>query len=271
MSKKVIVSIACHEQPLVIQDQLQNIRKFVPNSQVVLHSSLDSGSNFKNQLLNLSNNEFKDFMFVNNVSIPTHAPDEAGNVKNLTTVHAENFKYISSLINDFDIFTVNTSNDMFVRKGINKLFEEFKCCITSHNEPVDIFYNNCHTNSKVPIDLLKKHIDVKFAISCATEGTYYPKECWATATDIILNKIGGYLKCEEVIVHTLILNLFPELLKSNVGTTYVFHNGQHYETKDEDILDVRNGKYPEKYAVKRVPRTMNNHCRNFINELTKND
>ncbi len=271
MSKKVIISIAVHEQPAVIQDQLRNIKKFVPNSQVVLHSSFDSGQNFKNQLLNLSNNEFKDFMFVNAISIPTHSPDDAGQVKNLTTVHAENFKHILSITNDFDLFAVNTSNDMFVRKGVNDLFENYQCCTTSNIQDIDSFYNNCHPNSKIPIDILRKHIDLKIATSCATEGSYYPKEAFAAGTDIILNKIGGYLKCEEVMIHTLILNLFPELLNSNVGGSYVFHNAQHYETKDEDILDVRNGKYPEKYAVKRVPRTINNHCRNFINELTKND
>ncbi len=212
-----------------------------------------------------------DFLFITNVSIPTHDPNEAGQVKNLTTVHAENFKYISSIVKDFDIFAINTSNDMFVRTGVDTLFEKYQCCTTAHNEPIESFYNNCHQNSKVPIDILKKHIDVKFATSCATEGTYYPKYTWEAANDIILNKIGGYLKCEEVMVHTLILNLFPELLKSNVGETYVYHNSAHYEIKDQDILDVKSGKYPNKYVVKRVPRTINNHCRNFINELTKND
>lgn len=271
MPKKNIMSIACHEQPLVIRNQLLNIKKFVPNCQVVLHASADSGQQFKETLIHLSNTEFKDFMFVNSYSYHTHSPHDAGFVTGLTTVHASNFRYINSIISDFEIFAISTSNDMFVRKGMENLFENYKCCTTSYREDIDTYSANCHPNFKAFVYLMQQHIDVKFATQCATEGTYYPKDCFKAFSDIMLDKIGGIIKCEELLVHSIILNLFPELLGSNVGGTFVFHNPQHNETLTQDVLDVRAGKYQHKYSVKRVPRIINNSCRNFINELTKDD
>jgi hypothetical protein len=268
MNKKVIISIPVHEQPLVVKNHLENILKFVPNSSVILHASGDN-SNFQNEIKEICK-QFDEFAYVNETSYPTHSPNDAGYVTNLSSVHAINFKYISKIITDFDIFALETSNNLFVRKGVERLFNNYECGCTSVIQDVDVYYRDCHPNFRPFVDVLKNVIPVKTIIQCSQEGTFYKKEVFQEVSNVVLNKIGGLVKCEELILHSIAFNLFPELVNSNVGETYVFHDARDYATKEQDIIDVANGKYENKYVVKRVPRTIDNPCRNFINNLTKN-
>lgn len=268
MVKKVVVSIPVHEEPLVVADHLKNIKKFVPDSFVVLHASADSPSPFKNILNDMSKNEFDGFMYVNDISYHTHAPNEAGSVYGLSTVHSSNFQFANKVISDFDVFALETSNDMFVRKGVERLWNNFKCGCGARKNDLSAYRN---VREKEVIDILNIVIPLKTIEIHAQEGTFYPKEVFSEISNIILNKLGGFIAHEELVLHTLAFNLFPELYDSNCGEGYMFHNATHYATTNEDILKVKSGILNNKYAVKRVPRRINDPCRIFVNKVNENE
>lgn len=264
--KKIIISIPVHEHPLVIKNHLENILKFVPNSSVILHASADK-QNFHNEVKQICK-QFDGFAYLNDTSYSTYAENEAANVTGLSTVHSSNFRFISKLIPDFDIFSLDTSNCMFVRRGIENLFENYECaCSTQKADPNEVYKNVKSFRSY--IDTMNSIVKLNTFEKCSQEGSYYPKNVFKEVSNIVLDKIGGFLAAEEIVLHTLAFNLFPELYNSNVGGTYVFHRQEDYFTKEQDILDVYNGKYSYKYVVKRVPRNLNDKCRIFVNELTK--
>ncbi len=207
----------------------------------------------------------KDFLYLNRTRFHTYAPNEAGCATGLSTVHASNFRFISARV-PFDVFALETSNDMFVRKGIEEKFDKFACgCNSGNTQPVEWWSNN----SWIPV--MSKFVALKTIEKQPQEGAFYPSEVFKEVADIVLDKIGGLLASEELILHTLALNLHPELYKSNSGRHYVFHNPTHAATTEVDILRVRRGESDGHYAVKRVPRSMSHPCRIFVNKLTEND
>jgi hypothetical protein len=268
MNKKVVISIPVHEQPLVVANHLENIRKFVPNSSVILHASGDRPE-FQQEIRNICN-QFSGFAYVNSTSYRTFAANEAGNVTGLSTVHASNFRFINNIITDFDVFALETSNDMFVRRGVENSFNNFECGCGVIKDSPDNWRNRNERITKI-ITGMEKFVELKFIEKHAQEGTFYPKKVFKQVSDIILDGMGGFLDSEELIIHTLAYNISPELYENTVGGSYVFHDYRDASTKHEDIHAVRSGSMPNKYAVKRVPRNINDACRNFINNLVKND
>lgn len=268
--KRVVISIPVHEQPAVVEDHLRNIKKFVPNCIVVLHASADSGPDFYNKLKNISTGEFSDFMYVNDTSYHTHSPHDAGCVTGLSTVHASNFKYINSVNQNFDVFAIETSNDMFVRRGVENLFESYPAACGIKRESVES-WKAMHVNIASMLNLMGKFVDLKYIEKHATEGTFYPKEVFKRVSDIVIDGMGGFWAGEELILHTLAFNAFPELYDTHYNGSYVFHNPDHSATLFEDIDRVRQGDLLHKYVVKRVPRNVNDACRKYVNKVTQND
>lgn len=266
-SKKVVISIPVHEQPLVVADHLRNIRKFVPNSGVVLHASADSGLNFIEAIKVLTDNEFKDFAFLNPKNFHTHSNFDAGFVTGLSSVHSSNFKYIDSILN-FDVMCLETSNDMFVRTGVERLFNDYECGGSIQRQDRTAWDD---WKRKVPnIGVVERYCKIITTEKLPQEGSFYPREVFREVADIV-EKTGTFLAMEEVVIPTLAYNLYPELYDKNINDNYVFHRWQDGATQIQDIHDVRDGKYPNKYVVKRVPRRIDDACRRYVNELTKND
>jgi hypothetical protein len=80
------------------------------------------------------------------------------------------------------------------------------------------------------------------------------------------------MAAEEATLANFAFNGFPELYDSNAGNHYVYHDASEGAVvKREMIHKVRNGEFKNIYAVKRVPRRINDETRRYINELTKND
>lgn len=259
--KKIAISIPVHEQPLVIENQLQNIYKFVPNSVVVLHASADSPAFFHQELNNILK-KFNGFAYLNPAHYHTHSSFDAGNVTGLSTVHASNFNFIDSQVK-FDIFAIDTSNDMFVRPGIMEhVFEKYDCCFhVSMTKPEDYPFKSI-------LEHIKQYIPVKTCEKNSQEGSAYPREVFKAVSDIIL-KMGGLIKAEEMYLPTLAFNLFPELYNKNSGCHYVYHNPAHSAVTKDDIHKTQYSEYGLKFVVKRVPRRIDDPIRQYINEITK--
>ncbi len=269
--KKVVISIPVHESPLCVEGLVKNIQKFVPNSAVILHASGSSGMLHSNEMrtfpfvqqISALTMKYKGFVFMNPHHYYTYAPNEAGCVTGLSTVHSSNFKYIASQM-DFDVFAMNTSNDFFVRKGIEDLFEQYRCGFSPGHTPVD------HFPSKITVDNLKKVIDVNVMEKGPQEGSFYPKEVFAAVAEKV-GKISTLLDGEEGYLPSLAFNMFPELYDSCTGQHYVFHNSNDGCVSHQDVHHIRNGTHPLQYAVKRIPRQPQHPTRLFVEELTKND
>lgn len=256
---KVAISIPVHEQAGVVENQLRNIQHFVPNSAVILHVSGDSPSSFLQEIKTLAR-KMDGFVFVNPITYHTHAPKEAGQVTGLSTVHASNFIFADSVVK-FDTFAIDTSNDMFVRTGIDALFDQFACGFhVSMSDPADYPY-------KEVIRDIAPFVSVKTMEKGSQEGSFYPRHVFKEVSQII-QKIPGFIKAEEMYLPSLVFNLFPELYQQNSGEHYVYHNPAHYAVTRHDIHEVQYGNYGPRYGVKRVPRNINDETRQYINQIS---
>lgn len=265
--KNIVFSIPVHEQFDVVCNQLDNIRKFVDNSKVVVHVSADSAKYLFLRLEEVSRGRYKDFLYVNPNRLRTYSPVDAGNVTGLTTVHASNFRFISQEV-EFNTLAIDTSNDFFVRKGINGLFDEFDCGFNIVRYAIETA--NLEGRHREFVDRISKYITVKTLERGPQEGSFYPKHVFAKISNIVLDQMGGMVKDEEGHLPMIAFNCFPELYDS-CARNYVHHDASQRFISEEDILNTRSGKYEYKYSVKRVPRDMNHPLRIYVNELTKND
>lgn len=254
-----MISLPCHEAPLVVENQLQNIQKFVPSSSVILHLSADSSPRFHQEVEAIVK-KLDGFARINPTKFHTYAANEAGNVTGLTTVHASNFEAVRDM--DFDLFAIDTSNDMFVRHGIQEVFEKYSCGFhVSMSKPEDYPFK------QVIVDI-SKYVAVQTMEKGSQEGSFYPKHVFQEVSGII-QKMGGLIKAEEMYLPSLAFNLFPELYQQNSGCHYVYHNPAHYAVTKNDIHKTQYGEYGMRYAVKRVPRTIDDPTRVYINQITK--
>lgn len=109
---KIVISIPVHEKPDVIIDQIQNIKKYFVNAVIVLHISRSFFRNYSaDSLYGLSD------VYIN----PQNLETAWGNI---IMTHVSNFEYISGLI-DFDYFLMHSSNDMYVRYGVENYISKY--------------------------------------------------------------------------------------------------------------------------------------------------
>jgi len=260
--KKIAISMPVHEAPDCIENQLHNIFKYVPNSIVVLHVSLDSSTLLRKIESFLP--QFGGSVFINPTRYHTFKHDEAAQVTNLSTVHASNIRYITSVVADIDVMAFETSNDMFVRHGIEDMFNNYTCgCSAVIMEPDDFPFIDT-------VLYLRKVIDPKIACKAPQEGLWVPIEAakfFAEKIEELEKVLGMYIPGEEGFLANLCLNYDTSMLNNNSGH-YVYHNSAEGGAVDlNKITEVRNGQIPFKYAVKRVPRNINDSIRKLINDL----
>ncbi len=267
--KKVVISIPVHEQPLVVEDLVKNIQKFVPNCSLVLHISGDSPSYFVNSIRAFAK-KYDGFLYLNPNSIRTFKADEAGLVTSLSTVHASNFRYMKSIM-QFDTFCLNTSNDFLIRKGIENTLNNFDCGFSNINRcPPDKFM------SPPTVANLRKVMNVVTCEKGSQEGSFYPFHVFDFIADKVyelMNVLGRTgLDGEEGYIPCMAFSQFPELYNSNSGHHYIYHNpAEGGSVSMEYIHKVRNGELPHVYGVKRVPRIIDHPTRIYVNQLTKDD
>lgn len=263
--KKIVISIPVHTAPLCVENQIENIKKFVPNSAIILHVSgmhRDPRLPFPEQM-NIIAARHPGFVFLNPTRYDTYKADEAGQVTGLSTVHSSNFNYISSIM-DFDTFAIDTSNDFFVRKGIQHLFEKYDCGFSPVRFRPEEFFH------QPTVERIKKVCAITTMEKGPQEGSFYPKEVFKEVAKKVA-EVSSFLDAEEAYLPTFAFNLFPELYNSCTGKHYVFHNGQHEAVIQGDIDRIRSGAEPLQYSVKRVPRVIDHATRIYCNSITKND
>jgi hypothetical protein len=109
----------------VVIDQVNNIQFFVPESVVVLH--------FSKQFTNWGKYSIKDFEKMDNVIVnPARIPTSYA-TGILLYLHMLNFKAAVSNCN-FDVFTLHSSNELFVKPGLSKYLEKYDSGFYQHEQ-----------------------------------------------------------------------------------------------------------------------------------------
>lgn len=266
--KKVAISIPVHQSPACIEDQVANTLKFVPNCVIILHVSGDDP-----QLLSAIERfkpKYEGALFINPHRYTTFAPNEAAQVSKLSSVHASNIQYITSIISDLDIMAFETSNDLFVRKGIQNTFEQFDWgCGNFHYQEPDSF------PSQKTIEELKMVSPIAYVCKAAQEGFWCnmgAAKYFAQKVKELEVKLGILIGWEEGTLANLVINSGQVDLNKNSQRHYVYHDPSEGAAVARPMIHrVRNGELPHVYSVKRVPRNIKDSTRRYIRGLTKND
>lgn len=106
----LFISIPVHENPAVVLEQCNNIRKY-SDSIVVLHVSR-SNPTLKSQLMA----GIKNRNLLNTYINPTSVQTSWGDIFN---AHIENIKFIRQFAHRDDVIAFEASNDMHIRKGLS--------------------------------------------------------------------------------------------------------------------------------------------------------
>ena len=275
---RTVISIPVHESYPCIVNQIENIKKFVPSCVgVVLHVSGDSYDKLYTDLVMLAKTNYPDFLYINPHRYKTFKAGESANVTGLASIWSHNFRYMSS-IKEFDFYNMATSNELFVRSGLEDLMEKYSCQYHIWNPPtknprlIHPDSNRVEGFDKVLRDKYK----CEFPEYGVCEGSFFPFHVWKRVADIVLDDLepmlnGRPLGLNEYILPTLFFGLFPELYNSVIPETYVF-GPKDYEPNalyvpENIVRDVKEGKHPYQFIVKRVPRIIDHPIRKFINSL----
>ena len=110
---KLVVSIPVHEKPEVIKNQIENFKKYIKNTSIVLHVS-------KTFLEHHSLDEIKNIpgVYIN----PEHLDTKWANI---IQTHISNYLYIKNVL-EFDYFILHASNDMYIRTGFDSYIMKYE-------------------------------------------------------------------------------------------------------------------------------------------------
>jgi len=278
-----VMCIPVHESQESVINHIENIRKYAPScSAVVLHISGDSPDSFFSYIENECLKKYDGYVYIHPKRYKTHKSGEAGNVTGLTTVWCDCFRQISQKIK-FDHFIMLTSNELFVRRGLEEGIKNFSCQYPVVNPPwiSNRVRNLAERGQKNIWEESLKKVGCVWPEFGVCEGSFFHYEVFKTCADIILdilNKEGietDRIAHQEYIFPTIIFNKYPELYNSIIPETFV-HGPKDYNPyapiiPEKEILDVKNGKYKYRYVVKRVPRDINHPTRRYINDLNAKD
>lgn len=184
---KIVFSIPIHEYPEVAMNQAENIKKFVPDAQIIFHICREFYNNFSDLILkNLS------FVHIN----PEHMDTSWGNIIH---AHLSNFKFAYENL-DFDYFVLQSSNDMYVRKGIENYISKYDA---GFNHRIVKENSLWWPANKAVKDIYLKNImescELNEIFASQVEGTFYKKDYFKTIYNVISEK---YEKSESELNYT---------------------------------------------------------------------
>ena len=279
---KIVFSILVHENVNCILSLINNIKKFCPNSLIVIHISNNNLSDA--QLQNIEN------VFVNptrNIIIKY----EHG----LLHCYLSNYKYVCEKVGKENIsnFVFMSSNEMIIKYGLEEHIKKYKNglqCVC-HNQFVDWHIYNRNVQNTLPIEKKINMLDMDTIWGGQTEGQFYE-------TDVMDKICEVFEKCfsnektdypsEEIIPQTVFMSMEKSLKCPNITFQTYSHSLNmtidivklfiNSEKQNEFILLPSSNKMclstPHAgnkikyiFCVKRIERNENDPVRCFINNL----
>ena len=266
-SSKLLFSIPVHENQQIINNHIENILNYNPNSKIMLHVN-KSFKTFDNNLTNYHN------VFINsNRYNYKHS-------KGLLWIHVNNFLEAIRLDIDFEYFIIISSNEMFIKYGLNLYIEDIKNGAQIVNFDLNNDWHNFHKNLENDETMIRllKYINLDSFYGGQTEGQFYEKNNFKKISDIYIKIFGDNeihnFETEEVITQTIFKSFnisygLPFTLQ-NYSNNIVFDE-KNIENirKNNFILENNKIKYnlisphvnnglSSIFSIKRVDRTFNN-------------
>lgn len=289
---KILISIAVHEDISVVKDTIENLLYYLQDPIVLIHSRPNLFCDV-NKLVSSYNN----YVYLNPTSFYTGYVDGS-----LFFVHYSNLKFANENNLMFDYFLPFGSNQLFIKKGIEKYISNYTCSKSVSKNKNHLY--TCPHYTKFYYDSYFKNTN-KIAYKAAPEGHYYNYKLTKKLLDdvsirsIYQNLSANYLseshQRKRLLLHKIakyayyfrILRFFPAKLliytyaleeiilpglsknQNKMGSTYCYINWKNnLKVTIEDVNQLRLiGNF---YAVKRVDRIMNDPLRMFIRKTSNN-
>ncbi len=267
-SSKLLFSIPIHEKQDIINNQIENIFNYNPNSSIIFHIN-NSFKNFNSTLTNYKNVYFNSNRFNYEYA------------RGLFWIHINNFLEAIKLGVDFEYFIIISSNEMFIKNGLIQYIEKVKngAQIVKFDKNND--WHNFHKNieNKENIINLLKDIGLDTIYGGQTEGQFYEKEYFLKMTDIYIKHFGtnelNDFETEEILPQTIFKSFnidyglpitihnysnkyefTPEIINNILNNNFKINakkiknnlNPAHYDSNDNSSV----------YSIKRVDRSFNN-------------
>lgn len=257
---KALISIPVHEKPDVILDQIENIKRFFSEAQVILHISAGFYKEFTQEKLeNISG------VWIN----PTHIETAWGDIM---MPHILNFEYAYQNI-DFDYFVMHSSNDLYITQGAAKYMEKYDAGFNLRF--VRQQYTRWWPTALMWTDPWLRDVMNRCGqtqiVASQVEGSFYKREIMGKVIGIIRNSItaGSNLNLkdryprEEVFFSTIAYMFVPY---ERIGRPYVFSEVHRFDRTLWKCLDIFDSFY--KNGIKWiVPRRLYDQCMGKFNDI----
>ncbi|MEY0727006.1 hypothetical protein AB7254_07395 [Providencia rettgeri] len=292
---KLLLSLAVHENVDAIVDQIKNIKKYIPNSYLILHCSHNLLHEYKNEIYNCVS-KF-DNVYINPQSLHTNYLDGT-----VLLAHLINLQYAESIQLEYSYLLLLGSNEMYVRSGVEQYIKSFESSDgwqRAENEQFDDGFSRALNDPYLSLILRKNNLTLK---KRAPEGTFYsnlqiqksPFLSFIKSYNFKLlllfysNKPLAKLRVSTLTPMARLLNklkVFNFLSPLGYATEefYLpsFFIGHSKVTKPVCYMDwdnnlnisiekinlIRDGMCEGKFSVKRVNRNMDDPIRIYINKL----
>jgi hypothetical protein len=217
-STNILFSIPVHENQEIINNHIENIFNFNPNCKIILHIN-KSFTNFNKNITSYRN------LYINS------RQHQYIYGKGLLWIHISNFLECIRLGIDFKYFSISSSNEMFIRHGLNNYMETYKngaqIVEFDINNPWHIFHRGLENDEE--IKQLLSYLNLSKFYGGQTEGQFYEKHVFQKICDIYLQIFGtreiSQFETEE---------LLPQTIFKSMGLEYGLpYTLQNYSNKIE--------------------------------------
>jgi hypothetical protein len=282
---RLAFSLPVHENNEVVANLIENIFHYNPQSIVVLHIS-QIFTDFNEQMFREMPN-----VFVN----PRRYLTQHG--KGMLLTHCSNFRYLQALNAGFDVFCISSSNEMFIRPGLVDYVKEVKNAFQAvrFDPKLDwhVFVRRIDQHPKV--QLLLAALGTSEVYGGQTEGQFFEKAIFQQIADFYFSAFGeteiNDFETEEIVPQTVAMamkvrpalpftlvdysnywdfSLSVPVLKKLADPLLVGRVKLNLGQKGSRMLvsPHLNTDNRSVFAVKRIPRKLDDPLRVFINQLS---
>lgn len=199
----MLFSIPVHENHDIINNQIDNIFKFNPGSSIIIHVNATfidfDKSKIRGKNVYINRNRF----------IYQHG-------KGLLWIHSQNYLEALHLNIDFNYFVLLSSNEMFIKEGLQRYASEHKngIQIVEYNPLIDwhLFHRDIHLHPNV-IKIMQR-LGLKTYYGGQGEGNFFEKDVFGKIVNIYLTSnimlTNTYLdtfETEEILLQTIFVGL----------------------------------------------------------------
>lgn len=171
---KVAISIPVHEKQDVVINQINNIKKYVPEAILVIHisSEMEECADLEAFIAN------EDKVYCN----PTRLRCGWGNI---IDAHISNFNYLKSIV-DFDYIMFHASNDMYIREGVEQYIAQFDAGFHVHkiNKNSRWWPSVCALEDPIIMEILNI-LGTELIVATQVESSFYSRELFDDIVEII--------------------------------------------------------------------------------------